>query len=108
MSGLPKTAKGNDSIWVIVDRLTKLAHFLLMKINHPMQKLVDMYIKEIVRLHGIPSSIVSDRDPRFTSKLWEGLQKEFGTKFKLSSAYHPRMDGQTERNIQSLKYLLGA
>ena len=73
VSGLPKTVKGNDSIWVIVDRLTKSAHFLPMKINHSMQKLAEMYIEEIVRLHGIPSSIVSDRDPRFTSRFWKSV-----------------------------------
>ena len=73
VSGLPKTAKDSDSIWVIVDRLTKSAHFLPMKINHPMEKLAKMYIDGIVILHGIPSSIVSDRDPRFTLKFWMGL-----------------------------------
>ncbi|XP_058727100.1 uncharacterized protein LOC131598524 [Vicia villosa] len=67
---LLKTAKGNDSIWVIVDRLTKSTHFLLMRINHSLQRLMQMYIEEIVRLHGISSSIVSDRDPRFTSRFW--------------------------------------
>ena len=68
MSGLPKTVRGDDSIWVIVDRLTKSAHFLPMKINHSIEKLAKMYVEEIVKFHGIPSSIVSDRDPRFTSK----------------------------------------
>ena len=87
--GLPKTVKGNDSIWVIVDRLTKSAHFLPMKINHSMQKLAEMYIEEIVKLHGIPSSIVSDRDPRFTSRFWKSLQDALGTKLRTSSAYHP-------------------
>ena len=66
VSGLLKTSKGNDSIWVIMDRLTKSAHFLPMKINHPMEKLAKMYINEIVKLHGIPSIIVSDIDLRFT------------------------------------------
>ena len=66
MSGLPNTAKENDLIWVIMDRLTKSAHFLPMKINHPMEKQAEMYIDEIVKLHGIPSSIVSDRDMKFT------------------------------------------
>jgi len=108
VTGLPKTVKGNDSIWVIVDRLTKSAHFLPMKINHSMQKLAEMYIEEIVKLHGIPSSIVSDRDPRFTSRFWKSLQDALGTKLRLSSAYHPQTDGQTERTIQSLEDLLRA
>lgn len=106
VSGFPKTSKGNNSVWMIVDRLTKLAHFLPMKINHPLQKLVEMYIYEIVRLHGIPQSIVSDRDLRFTSRFWEGLQKALGTKLRLSSAYHPQTDSQTQRIIQSLEDLL--
>ena len=72
-----------------MDRLTKSAHFLPMKINHPIEKLAKMYVDEIVKLHGIPSSIMSDRDPRFTSKFWTRLQNAFGTKLKLSSTYHP-------------------
>ena len=72
VTGLPKTVRGNDSIWSIIDRLTKSIHFLPVKIEHPVEKLVEMYIEEIVRLHGIPSSIVSDRDLRFTSKFWMG------------------------------------
>ena len=106
--GLPKAAKGNDSIWVIVDRLTKLAHFSPVKINHHIEKLVDIYIEEIVRLHGIPSSIVSDRDLRFTMMFWEGLYNAFGTKLRLSSAYHPQTDSQTEGTILSLEDLLRA
>ena len=74
---------------MIVDRLTKLAHFLPMKNNHPMEKLARLYIDEIMKFHGIPSSIVSDRDLRFTLKFWKGLQNAFGTKLRLSSAYHP-------------------
>ena len=99
LSGLSKIAKGNDLIWVIVDRLTKSAHFLPMKINHPMEKLAEMYIEEIMRLHGIPSSIVSDRDLRFTLKFWTGLQNAFGTKLKLSFAYHLQADDQIGRTI---------
>ena len=67
-----------------------------------------MYVSEIVRLHGVPSSIVSNRDPRFTSRFWESLHKALGTKLRLSSAYHPQTDGQTERTIQSLEDLLRA
>jgi len=105
---LPKTVKGFDSIWVIVDRLTKSAHFVPIKTGMSVSRLVEIYIEQIVRLHGIPSSIVSDRDPRFTSKFWESLQAALGTKLRLSSAYHPQTDGQTERTIQSLEDLLRA
>jgi len=73
VGALPKTVKGFDSIWVVVDRLTKSAHFILIKAGMTMAKLAEIYIEQVVRLHGIPSSIVSDRDPRFTSKFWESL-----------------------------------
>ena len=71
---LPWTFRGHDTMWVIVDRLTKSAHFLVMNLRMPMAKLAQLYIREIVRLHGVPSSIVSDRDPRFTSWFWQTLQ----------------------------------
>lgn len=77
-----------------------------MRINYPLQKLLELYIDEIVKLHGIPSSIVSDRNSRFASRFWESLQVSLGTKLKLSSAYHPQTDGQTERTIQSFEDLL--
>jgi len=73
-----------------------------------LERLTDLYISEIVRLHGVPSSIVSDRDPRFTSRFWESLHRALGTQLRLSSAYHPQTDGQTERTIQSLEDLLRA
>nr|CAN79605.1 hypothetical protein VITISV_011118 [Vitis vinifera] len=79
-SGLPRTLEGNNAIWVIDDRLTKSAHFLPMKVNFSMDRLAYLYIKEIVRMHGVPVSIVSDRDPRFTSRFWHSLQKALGTK----------------------------
>lgn len=106
--GLPRTPKGLDSIWVIVDRLTKSAHFIPINIRYSLERLTSLYVSEIVRLHGVPSSIVSDRDPRFTSRFWESLHKALGTKLRLSSAYHPQTDGQTERTIQSLEDLLRA
>ncbi|RZB65706.1 Transposon Tf2-9 polyprotein [Glycine soja] len=108
VSSLPKTSRGHDAVWVIVDRLTKSAHFIPVNIKYRMEKLVELYIKEVVRLHGIPSSIVSDRDPRFTSRFWASLHEALGTKLKLSSAYHPQTDGQTERTIQTLEDLLRA
>jgi hypothetical protein len=108
VSGLPRTTKGNDSIWVIVDRLTKSAHFIAFKTGTLIPRLAEIYVEQIVRLHGIPSSIVSDRDPRFTSRFWESLQEALGTKLRMSSAYHPQTDGQSERTIQSLEDLLRA
>ncbi|GAU36214.1 hypothetical protein TSUD_363690 [Trifolium subterraneum] len=108
LSGLPKTAKGNEVIWVVVDRLTKSAHFIAIKIGTLVPKLAEIYVEQIIRLHSIPSSIVSDRDLKFTSRFWESLQEALGTKLRLSSAYHPQTDGQSERTIQSLEDLLRA
>ncbi|GAU51702.1 hypothetical protein TSUD_415130 [Trifolium subterraneum] len=108
VGGLPKTAKGNEVIWVVVDRLAKSAHFIAIKVGTLVPKLAEIYVEQIIRLHGIPSSIVSDRDPKFTSRFWESLQEALGTKLRLSSAYHPQTDGQSERTIQSLKDLLRA
>lgn len=89
------TTKGNDSIWVNMDRLTNSTRSVPIKISYLLQKLVEIYISEIVRLHGIPSIIVSDRDLRFMSRFWENLQESWGTKLRLSSAYHPQTDGKT-------------
>ena len=106
--GLPRTLGGNNAIWVIVDRLTKSAHFLPMKVNFSLDRLASLYVKEIVRMHGVPVSIVSDRDPRFTSRFWHSLQKALGTKLSFSTAFHPQTDGQSERVIQVLEDLLRA
>jgi hypothetical protein len=104
--GLPKAPSGQDAIWVIVDRLTKSAHFLPIKITDSMEKLAELYVREVVRLHGVPISIVSDRDPRFTSKFWKKLHEALGTKLNFSTAYHPQSDGQSERTIQTLEDML--
>ena len=103
---LPRTASRHDAIWVIVDRLTKTAHFLPINMTYPLEKLARLYIREIVRLHGVPASIVSDRDPRFVSRFWNGLQKAMGTQLKFSTAYHLQTDGQSERTIQTLEDML--
>ena len=87
--GLPKSAKGNDSIWVIVDRFTKSAHFLPIKKKQSVESLTKVYVDSIVRLHGISRSIISNRDSRFTSRIWQGLQETFGTQLKLSTTFHP-------------------
>jgi len=106
VTSLPNTPRGHDAIWVIVDRLTKSAHFIPINISFPVSQLAEIYIREIVKLHGVLSSIVSDRDPRFTSRFWKSLQEALGSKLRLSSAYHPQTDGQSERTIQSLQDLL--
>jgi len=103
---LPRSVRGHDSIWVIVDRLTKCAHFLPINQKMSLDKLAKLYVKEIVRLHGVPASIISDRDPRFTSRFWQSLQNTLGTQLRMSSAYHPQTDGQSERTIQSMEDLL--
>ena len=93
-------------IWVIVDRLTKSAHFIPINISFPVSQLTEIYIREIVKLHVVPLSIVSDRDPSFTLRFWNSLQEALGSKLRLSSAYHPQTDGQSDKTIQSLEDLL--
>ncbi|GJU69765.1 putative reverse transcriptase domain-containing protein [Tanacetum coccineum] len=105
---LPKTTNGYDTIWVIVDRLTKSAHFLPMRETDPMEKLMKLYIKEVVTRHGVPVSIISDHDGRFTSLFWKALHKALGTRLDISTAYHPQIDGQSERTIQNLEDILRA
>ena len=87
--GLPKTLGKFDSIWVIVDRLTKSAHFIPVKVTYNAEKLARLYISEIVRLNGVPFSITSDRGTQFTSKFWRTLYAELGTGLDLSTAFHP-------------------
>lgn len=108
VTGLPRTRQGHDAVWVVVDRLTKSAHFIPYSISYPIEKMSRMYIQEIVRLHGVPVSIVSDRDARFTSKFWKGLQNAFGTSIHLSTTFHPQTDGQTERVNQIMEDMLRA
>ncbi|GJX16415.1 putative reverse transcriptase domain-containing protein [Tanacetum coccineum] len=105
---LPKASSGQDMIWVIVDRLTKSAHFLPAKENDSMEKLTRQYLKEVVSRHGVPVSIISDRDGRFVSQFWKSLQEAFGTQLDMSTAYHPETDGQSERTIQTLEDMLRA
>ncbi|GKB13529.1 putative reverse transcriptase domain-containing protein [Tanacetum coccineum] len=105
---LPKTAAGQDTIWVIVDRLTKSAHFLPMREDDTLEKLTRQYLKEVVSKHGVPVSIISDRDGKFTSHFWKSLNKALGTRLDMSTAYHPETDGQSERTIQTLEDMLRA
>ncbi|KAJ0614246.1 putative nucleotidyltransferase, Ribonuclease H [Helianthus annuus] len=108
VTGLPRSQRGNDTIWVIVDRLTKSAHFLAIKETDKFSTLADVYLKEIVSRHGVPTSIISDRDARFTSELWQAMHKSFGSRLDMSTAYHPQTDGQSERTIQTLEDMLRA
>ncbi|GKB74169.1 putative reverse transcriptase domain-containing protein [Tanacetum coccineum] len=100
---LPKSSQGYDTIWVIVDRLMKSAIFVPMRETDPIEKLARMYLKEVVTRHGIPISIICDRDPRFASNFWRSLQKALGTNFDMSTVYHLQTDGQSERTIQLLR-----
>ncbi|XXG74434.1 hypothetical protein AAC387_Pa07g3155 [Persea americana] len=93
IAGLPVTRRRGDSIWVIVDRLTKSAHFLPVSMRAGLDVLAKLYVDRIVSLHGVPTSIVSDRDPRFTSHFWKSLQQALGTKLSFSTAYHLQTDG---------------
>ena len=104
--GLPRTQRGSDAIWVVVDRLTKSAHFIPMHVRDSVDHLADLYIQDIVRLHGVPVTIVSDRDPRFTARLWQSLQSALGTGLTFSTAYHPQTDEQCKHTIQILEDML--
>lgn len=104
--GLPKAQSGQDAIWVIIDRLTKSVHFLPIKVLDKLDKLAKLYVCEMVKLHGVPVSIVSNRDPGFTSRFWDKLQNAMGTKLNFSTAYHPQTDGQFEKTIQTLGDML--
>nr|GEY02316.1 putative reverse transcriptase domain-containing protein [Tanacetum cinerariifolium] len=108
LSQKERTSSGYDSIWVIVDRLAKLAHFLSVKTTDSMKKLTQLYLKEIVCRHGVPISIISDRDSKFTSRFWRSLQGALGTRLNMSTAYHPETDGQIERTIHTLEDMLRA
>jgi len=92
---LPRSSRQHDSIMVVVEKLIKYAHFVLVKSTHKEANIEEIYMKEIARLHGVPKAIVSDRDSKFTSNFWKGLFKEFVTNLNLSTTYHPQTDGQT-------------
>jgi transposase InsO family protein len=106
--GLPCTQRGYDSIWVIVDRLTKVAHFLPVKTTYSSAKLVELYMERIVSLHGVLKKIVSDQGTQFTSQYWQKIHESLGTKLNFSIAYHPQTDGQTKRINQILEDMLRA
>nr|GEX70791.1 reverse transcriptase domain-containing protein [Tanacetum cinerariifolium] len=105
---LHRTSGGYDTIWVIVDCLTKSAHFLPMRKDDSMDKLTKLYLKEVVTRHGIPILIISDHDPRFALNFWRAFQKALGTRLDMSTSYHPETDGQSGRTIQTLEDMLRA
>nr|GEU58095.1 hypothetical protein [Tanacetum cinerariifolium] len=105
---LPRTSSGHDTMWVIVDRLTKSAHFLPMHENYKINRLARLYLNEIVARHGVPISIISDHDNRFTLRFWQSTQEELGTGLDMITTYHPQTDGQSERTIQTLEDMLRA
>ncbi|GKA95701.1 reverse transcriptase domain-containing protein [Tanacetum coccineum] len=105
---LPRTSSGHDTIWVIVDQLTKSAYFLPMREDYKTDRLARLYLNEIVARHGVPISIISDCDSRFTSRFWQSMQEVLETRLDMSTAYHPQTDGQSEHTIQTLEYMLRA
>ena len=105
---LPRKTRRHDVVWVIVDRLTKSAHFLVVQMTFTLEEFYRLYLREIVRLHGVQVSIVLDRDPRFTTHFWKSFQKAMGTQLTMSTAFHPQTDGQSKRTIQVLEDMLRA
>nr|GEV03370.1 reverse transcriptase domain-containing protein [Tanacetum cinerariifolium] len=105
---LPKTSNRHDTIRVIVDPLTKSAHFIPTRATDSMETLTRLYIKEIVSRHGVPIFIISDHDSHFTSRFWQSLQNALGTQLDISTAYHPKIDGESGRTIQTLEDMLRA
>jgi transposase InsO family protein len=106
--GLPRTRAGYDSIWEVMDRLTKPAHYIPVKTSYNSVVLAELYMSQIVCLHGVPKKIVSDRGTQFTSHFLQQLQEALGTHLKFSSAYHPQTNGLTERTNQILEDMLRA
>ena len=106
--GFPPTQKGHNSIWVIVDRLTKSAHFIPVHSTYRPSDYAELYFSQIVKLHGVPRTIISDRGPQCTARFWEHLHSLLGTKLVRSSAYHPQTSGQTEHVNQILEDMLRA
>jgi hypothetical protein len=106
--GLPLTTRKFDSIWVIIDRLSKSAHFIPVHTNYNVQNYARVYIDRVLCLHGVPKKIISDRGSQFVARFWEQLHASLGTHLIHSSAYHPQTDGQTERVNQILEDMLRA
>ena len=105
---LPRTWQRHDAVWVIVGRLTKSAHFLAVRMTFTLEEFFRLYIREIVWLHGVPVSIVSNRDLRLTTHFWKSFQKAIGTQLTMNTTFHPQTDGQSKRTIQVLEDMLQA
>ena len=108
ITALPRSRIGNDAIVVFVDKLTKMCHYVATTTNVTAPQLATLFIREVVRLHGVPDSILSDRDPRFTAKFWRAYWSQLGTTLTMSTAYHPQTDGQTENANKTLEIVLRA
>jgi hypothetical protein len=106
ITGLPKTNRQHDSIIVVADKLNKSAHFIPLNTTHKAINVADIYMREVAHLHGIPNTIVFDRDPKFTSMFWKGLFKGFKTNLNFDTTYHPESDGQTKRVNQVMEDML--
>ena len=104
--GLPRTHHQHDSVWVIIDKMTKSAHFLPVRTSYSVEDYAKLYIRELVRLHGVPLSIILERGTQFTSYFCKAFQKGLDTQVHLSTAFHPQTDGQAERTIQTLEDML--
>nr|GEW55123.1 reverse transcriptase domain-containing protein [Tanacetum cinerariifolium] len=105
---LPRMAMSQDMIWVIIDRLTKSAHFLPIREDDTLKKLTRQYLKKVVSKHGVPVSIISNYNEKFTSHFWKSLNKALGTRLDIRTTYHPETDGQSEMTIQTLEDMLRA
>ena len=108
LTHLPRTPRRHDVVWVIVDRLTKMAHFLAMRMTFTLEEFCRLYVSEIVRLHGVPISIVSDRNPKFTARFWKSFHKVIGTRLIMSTTFHRQTYGHSEMTIQVLEDMLQA
>ncbi|CAI7834766.1 unnamed protein product, partial [Closterium sp. NIES-54] len=106
ITGLPSTSRGHDSILVVIDKFSKMGHFILTNATATAEATARLFFDRIITIHGIPATLISDRDPKFTSKFWKELMGMLGTKLAMSSAYHPQTDGQTERLNQAVEQLL--
>ncbi|GJP29248.1 hypothetical protein CLOM_g22337, partial [Closterium sp. NIES-68] len=108
ITGLPPTTNGHDAILVAIDKFSKMGHFIPTHTTARTDEIAQLFVRYIISQHGIPTTLISDRDPKFTSKFWKELMSLFGTKLAMSSAYHPQTDGQTERLNQVVEQLLQA